>query len=122
MTEKKLTYADALTVAINAVENGEVKEKLEALKASISKKNGAERKPTANQKHNAELADVLYDFLCDHSGEGMTVSEICKKFDVFVNEEISTSKATAILAILVKAGKVENYKDKRRSLYRIVEG
>ncbi len=121
MTEKKLTYAEALDTAIKVMPDGEVKEKLLALKASITKKN-TERKPTANQKHNAELADVLYDFLCDHSGEGMTVSEICKKFDVFVNEEISTSKATAILAILVKAGKVENYKDKRRSLYRIVEG
>lgn len=118
MTEKKLTYAEALDTAIKVMPDGEVKEKLLALKASITKKN-TERKPTANQVQNEKLADVLYDFLCDNPNRLFTVSEICKECEEFAKAEISTSKATAILKILITNNKAENVKEKRRSFYRV---
>ena len=48
----KMTYVKALEIAIANIGEGEVADKLEALKASIAKKNGAERKPTATQTAN----------------------------------------------------------------------
>ena len=53
MTEKKLTYAEALDTAIKVMPDGEVKEKLLALKASITKKN-TERKPEFDIVENAD--------------------------------------------------------------------
>ena len=41
MATEKMTYAKALDVAIAAVSEGEVRDKLIALKASIAKKNSA---------------------------------------------------------------------------------
>ena len=51
---EKMTYVKALDAAIATLsaDQSEVKEKLEALKASIAKKNSAERKPTATQTAN----------------------------------------------------------------------
>ena len=58
---EKMTYVKAIDVVLNGGEvTSEVREKLEALKASIAKKNGAERKPTATQTANEGYkADIL---------------------------------------------------------------
>ena len=64
----KMTYVKALEIAMKAVEdNKEVTEKLEALKESISKKNSAERKPTATQKANEEYKKAINNtYLSDY--------------------------------------------------------
>ena len=54
----KMTYAMALEIAINAVAEGEIRDKLIALKAQIEKKNSAERKPTKAQVANDALAHI----------------------------------------------------------------
>ena len=61
---EKMTYVKAIDVVLNGGEvTSEVREKLEALKASIAKKNGAERKPTATQTANEGYkADILHHY------------------------------------------------------------
>ena len=106
----KMTYAVALDVAINAVADGEAKDKLIALKAQIEKKNSADRKPTKIQVANDALKGEILMALT----ERMTASEVAEKFG------ISNQKASALLTSLVKAEMVERTVDKRKAYFQAV--
>ena len=101
----KITYTVALDVAINAVADEAVKEKLEALKASIAKRNGGERKPTKTQKEN----EVLKGQILDAVVEPMTAGEVATQFG------ISNQKASALLNALVKDGKMSKAVGEKRA-------
>lgn len=106
----KLTYTVALDVAINAVSDEAVKEKLTALKGQIEKKNSADRKPTKAQVANDALKGKIVAALT----ERMTATEVAERF------EISNQKASALLTALVKAGSVERTVDKRKAYFQAV--
>ena len=106
----KLTYTVALDVAINAVSDEAVKEKLTVLKGQIEKKNSAERKPTKAQVANDALKGEIVAALT----ERMTATEVAERF------EISNQKASALLTALVKAGSVERTVDKRKAYFQAV--
>ena len=106
----KMTYAVALDVAINAVAEGEAREKLIALKAQIEKKNSADRKPTKAQVANDALKGEIVEWLTD----AHTATEVAEQFD------ISNQKASALLTALVKAEVVERTVDKRKAYFKAV--
>lgn len=107
----KMTYVNALDVAINAVaDNAEVAEKLTALRAQIAKKNSAERKPTKTQVANDALKGQIVDALI----EPATASEVAEKFG------ISNQKASALLTAMVKDGIVERTVEKRKAYFKAV--
>ena len=106
----KMTYAVALDVAINAVAEGEAREKLIALKAQIEKKNSAERKPTKAQVANDALKAEIVAWLTD----AHTATEVAEQFGV------SNQKASALLTALVKAEVVERTVDKRKAYFKAV--
>lgn len=106
----KMTYAMALDVAINAVSDDAVVEKLTALKAQIEKKNSAERKPTKTQVANDALKGEMLVFLAD----AHTATEVAENFG------ISNQKASALLTALVKAEMVERTVDKRKAYFKVV--
>lgn len=107
----KMTYVNALDVAINAVaDNAEVAEKLTALRAQIAKKNTAERKPTKTQVANDALKGQIVDALI----EPATASEVAEKFG------ISNQKASALLTAMVKDGIVERTVEKRKAYFKAV--
>lgn len=106
----KMTYAVALDVAINAVAEGEAREKLIALKAQIEKKNSAERKPTKAQVANDALKTEIVAWLTD----AHTATEVAEQFG------ISNQKASALLTALVKAEVVERTVDKRKAYFKAV--
>lgn len=105
----KMTYAMALDVAINAVVDDAVVEKLTALKAQIEKKNSAERKPTKAQVANDALKGEMLSFLVD----AHTATEVAENFG------ISNQKASALLTALVKGGTVERTVDKRKAYFKV---
>lgn len=105
----KMTYAMALDVAINAVADDAVVEKLTALKAQIEKKNSAERKPTKAQVANDALKGEMLSFLVD----AHTATEVAENFG------ISNQKASALLTALVKGGAVERTVDKRKAYFKV---
>ena len=86
----------------------------------LAKKNSAERGLTKTQKANIDLAEAVYDFLCD-TEKAYTVSELCKACPDLAKIEATTSKATAILRMLKDEGKVTNYTDKRKSYYKVAD-
>lgn len=82
----------------------------------LAKKNAStgERKPTATQKANEGIKDVIVDVLGANGGQ-MTVTEIVKTIDGdFTNQKIS-----ALLRQLIADGKVEKVVDKRKSFFKI---
>jgi predicted HTH transcriptional regulator len=106
----KITYTVALDVAINAVSDTEVREKLEALRAQIAKKNSAERKPTKAQVANDALKSEIVGWLSD----AHTATEVAEHFS------ISNQKASALLTALVKGGQVERTVEKRKAFFKAV--
>lgn len=99
-TTEKMTSRKALTYVLTNTEvPADVREKLEAMLASLDRKASAERKPTAIQKENAELAPHVLDFI--NMNNGVTCTDIMKEFDLTSNQ-----KASAIVRILTADGSI----------------
>ena len=110
----KMTYVKALEIAMKAVEdNKEVTEKLEALKESISKKNSAERKPTATQKANEEYKKAILSFM--EVGKKYTISELMK--EVVELADLSNQRVSALVRQLKDSDLVERTEEKRKAYF-----
>lgn len=93
----KMTYAMALDVAINAVSDDAVVEKLTALKAQIEKKNSAERKPTKTQRENDVYKTAIVAAL---DTTPRTITEIIGLVPELA--ELSNQRVSAMLTALTK--------------------
>lgn len=93
----KLTYTVALDVAINAVSDEAVKEKLTALKGQIEKKNTADRKPTKKQVENEGYKQAILNAL---TSEPKTISEIVGMVPELA--ELSNQRVSAMLTAMTK--------------------
>ena len=110
----KMTYAKALEIAMNAVkENKEVYDKLDALKASIAKKNSAERKPTATQKANEEYKKAILEFM--EVGKKYTITDLMK--EVVELTDLSNQRVSALVRQLKEEGLVERTEEKRKAYF-----
>lgn len=83
----------------------------------LSRKNRADRKPTANEIATNEARENLYENLVAH-GAPLTVSEIMATFSDF--STMSNQKITALLRGLVNAGRVVKTIEKRKSYFAAV--
>lgn len=109
-----ITYVDALTVAINVVDNEEVVDKLKALREQIAKKKGSS-KPTKTQVENEKIKEAILNVLAD-ADEPITVKEILK----LLEDEYSSQKISALLRQLINAEKVEKVIEKKVSRFALV--
>lgn len=110
----KMTYAKALEIAMNAVkENKEVYDKLDALKASIAKKNSAEKKPTATQKANEGYKEAILDFM--EVGKKYTITDLMK--EVVELADLSNQRVSALVRQLKEEGSVERTEEKRKAYF-----
>ena len=111
-TVDKMTYGKALDFVLTKCDlPTEVADKLTALSASIAKKNSAERKPTKTQIENAHIKDAIADFMQD--GVIYTAAEVAKGL------EISSSKASSLLAQMRADGRVVVTTEKRKNFYTL---
>ena len=108
-----LTYIDALNTVIPMVD-GEVAEKLNALKAQLSKKRTSS-KPTAKQVENEAIKAKIADVLARANENGMTVGEILKVID----GEYTTAKISALLTQMKNADIVERTMEKKVARYSL---
>ena len=110
----KMTYAKALEIAMNAVkENKEVYDKLDALKASIAKKNSAERKPTATQKANEGYKEAILAYM--EVGKKYTITELMK--GVVEIADLSNQRVSALVRQLKEDGLVLREEEKRKAYF-----
>ena len=108
----KMTYVQALEIAINAVADEIAVERLEALKAQLVKRSGAERKPTKAQMENEGIKARILETL---TAEGQQCKAIAEALG------ISGQKCSALLKQLVDAKVVEKYTEKRVTYFKVGE-
>lgn len=112
MTEIKMTYADALDVAIGRVGmDTEVGMKLQALKDQLDRK-AQNRKPRVNTA-KIELADRAFAVM--EKGVGYRVADLAKMLGV------STQKLTPAMGLLIEDGRVVKEIVKRVAFYTAQE-
>lgn len=93
----KLTYANALEIAINAVADPAVVEKLTALKAQVEKRSTGERKPTKTQIENMGYKASILDALTETP---MTISQIVELVPELA--DLSNQRVSAMLTAMTK--------------------
>lgn len=108
----KMTYVEALAIAINALEDVEAVERLEALKAQLEKRN-ASKGQTKAQKANEGLKAEILAFV----GE----AGIVRAGDVATQFGISGQKASALLNQLVKAEALVKFAEKKVTFFKVAE-
>lgn len=107
-----ITYVDALEVAINAVADTEIAEKLSALKAQVAKRHSSS-KPTKNQIANEGIKEQIISVLANY--ENVTVKELLELLD----GDYTSQKISALLRQLVTAGKVVKTTEKKVSRFSL---
>ena len=121
--EKKITYAQALNTVLSnesIVLASDVREKLEALLASVSKKSG-EKKDTAQQVENAEMVERIYQEM--EANRTYSMAELLKELPVVADfnakheNGMSTPRMANLLKTLVDGGRVIKTTEKRRVYY-----
>ncbi len=110
---EKMTYVDALNVALAVVTDEAVKEKLEALKVQLEKRKSATRKPSKAQVANEAVKNEI---LAQLTNEGKQCKDIAEAVG------ISGQKCSALLTQLVNAEAVQKYTEKRVTYFKAVEG
>jgi len=108
-----ITYVDALNVAIGAVEDVEVAEKLTALRAQIAKKKGSS-KPTKTQIENEAVKEEILAVLAD-ADEPMRIGEIKAELD----NDYTPQKLSALLKALTDGGKVVKTYEKKVAYFAL---
>ena len=111
----KMTYVEALGMAIAAVENEEAVEKLTALKEQIAKrKSGTSKKKVEETEARVE---AVYEALAEMA-EGGTVTEIIanatNEVATFANQRVS-----ALLKKLVEAGRVTKTMNGKKAIFKV---
>ena len=120
MTNKKMTNAMALEIALEVMKEtdaekyAEVIEKLGKMLVQVNKKSSANRKPTATQLENEDLKVKIAEYLTN-TGKRLTVSEMMKEIEGL--EELSNQRVTSLATSLYKEGKINREVEKRKAYF-----
>ena len=120
MTNKKMTNAMALEIALEVIKEtdaekyAEVIEKLDKMLIQVNKKSSANRKPTATQLENEGLREKIVEYL-KNTGKRLTVSEMMKEIEDL--EELSNQRVTSLATFLYKEGKIDREVEKRKAYF-----
>ena len=120
MTNKKMTNAQALEIALEVLKETdaekytEVIEKLDKMLVQVNKKSSANHKPTATQLENERLKEKIVEYLVD-TGNGLTVSELMKEVEEL--KELSNQRVTSLVTSLCSEGKVDRMVEKRKAYF-----
>lgn len=123
MTNKKMTNAMVLEVAIEVLKATdtekytEVVEKLDKMLVQVNKKSSANRKPTATQVENEELKEKILAHLA--TVEKQTVSEMMKTIPELA--DLTNQRVTSLVTALYKDGKVDRIVEKRKAYFTLIE-
>ena len=118
-TSTKLTKAQkfAMLRAIPAVaENAMLVEFIDHEVELLSKKNSAEKKPTAQQAANAGIATAIIEGM--EPNRLYTVTEVIKSIPACA--DLTNQRVSALLRQLVEGGKVKRTEDKRKAYFSLV--
>ena len=120
MTNKKMTNAMALEIALEVMKEtdaekyAEVIEKLDKMLMQVNKKSSANRKPTVTQLENEGLKEKIVEYLVD-TGNRLTVSEMMKEIEGL--KELSNQRVTSLVTSLCGEGKINRIVEKRKAYF-----
>lgn len=112
----KMTYAQAIDIALETVVDEMAREKLEALKGQLAKRGTGKKTPTKTQKENEVLMEVIVNDLAV-IGAPVTVTELIAQgegLNGYTNQKIS-----ALLRKLVEAEKVVKTMEKKKAYFTV---
>ena len=89
-----------------------------ALKASIAKKNSAERKPTATQTANEGFKVAILNAM--ENGKGYTITDLMKSIAEIA--DLSNQRVSAIVRQMVEGGVLVREEIKRKAYFSLAEG
>lgn len=115
----KLTKAQkfAMLRAIPGVaENAMLVEFIDHEVELLTKKNSADKKPTAQQVANAGIATAIIEGM--EPNRLYTVTEVIKSIPACA--ELTNQRVSALLRQLVEAGKVKRTEDKRKAYFSLI--
>lgn len=113
MTEKKITYSEALAFVLESAELPEnISERLVALKSQVDKKNAS--KSDKVDKAQREVMDKIIAALAS-ADKPMTVTEIGKALD----NEYSNQRLSSYVKKLVESAEVVRSEDKRKAYFAL---
>lgn len=112
---KKMTYVEALNIAIATVDNSEAVERLTALRDATIKRNSADRKPTKTQEANEAIKADILAVMAD--GTARTVTEIMG--EVASLEGASNQKAASLVRQLCDSNALVREEIKRKAYFKI---
>lgn len=112
---KKMTYVEALEIAIAVIDNEEAKDRLIALRDATVKRNSADRKPTKTQEANEAVKTEIMDLMVD--GTARTVGEIMEAVESL--HGASNQKASALVRQLKDAGLLIREEIKRKAYFKV---
>lgn len=118
-TSTKLTKAQkfAMLRAIPAVaDNAMLVEFIDHEVELLTKKNSADKKPTAQQVANAGIATAIIEGM--EPNRLYTVTEVIKSIPECA--DLTNQRVSALLRQLVEAGKVKRTEDKRKAYFQVV--
>ena len=118
-TSTKLTKAQkfAMLRAIPAVaENAMLVEFIDHEVELLTKKNSAEKKPTAQQVANAGIATAIIEGM--EPNRLYTVTEVIKSIPACA--DLTNQRVSALLRQLGETGKVKRTEDKRKAYFQVV--
>lgn len=117
----KLTKAQKFTMlrAIPAVaENPVLVEFIDHEVELLSKKNSAEKKPTAQQTANAGIQSAILSAMSAEPNRLFTITELIKSVPACA--DLTNQRVSALVRQLVDAGKVERTEEKRKAFFRFL--
>lgn len=120
MNEKKITKAQkfAMLKAIPAVaENEMLVEFIDHEMELLAKKNSADKKPTAQQTANAEIAKAIVETMSAEPNRLFTITEIIKSVPACA--ELTNQRVSAIVRGLIGVS-VERVEEKRKAYFRYI--
>lgn len=115
---EKMTNSKALAFVLG-MEGipSDVREKLVNIKASIDKKNSAERKPTATQTENVGLKVAILEGM--ESGKAYTIGDLMKEIPALA--DLTNQRVSALVRQLKDEGLVVREEIKRKAYFTKVE-
>lgn len=112
---KKMTYVEALNIAIATVDNAEAVERLTALRDATMKRNSADRKPTKTQEANEAIKAEILEVMAD--GVARTVTEIMSAVPSLA--DASNQKAASLVSQLKDSGALIREEVKRKAYFKV---
>lgn len=118
--EKKTTKKEYFAQVIEVLKTQTGTEELVAFcerEVELLTKKAESKKAKGASAENVALAETVYGVLVE-TGKGMTVSEVQKSSEELAG--LSTPKITALMRILMDAGRVVRVQDKKRTEFSAV--